>query len=418
MAPMIVQREKANDYKRIMKSSNKSKKSNDTPQFKNPGDNGTAYFRDHREHSDQLHQLQSMANAYIDGQIHPIQKKENNTGLPDQLKSGVESLSGYSLDDVKVHYNSDKPSQLNAHAYAQGNQIHVAPGQEKHLPHETWHVVQQKQGRVKPTNQLGGVAINDNAGLEKEADQMGRQAIQLKVTSNPELDTQKLAQQTPLLVLQRLENGEVIQLEVTDYLKAGMVEGQPVMHGIGLLGTAASFAFNSTIGHGISAVFHGAGSIMAIAKLIYDLYTSEGTIAHKKKIAMDVVNILTGLGLTAGDIVAFANPLVGGIITAASNATRGIATGVDVAADKKDPTLSEDRQDAKTNQNMFKTGNAAFSVLMSPFAILGVTGHAPALSLLHIVSGLTNLLQGGHAVKKAGDEKKYSPHREGYDAIN
>ncbi len=51
----------------------------------------------------------------------------NNTGLPDNLKSGIESLSGYSMDNVKVHYNSDKPAQLNAHAYAQGTDIHVAP---------------------------------------------------------------------------------------------------------------------------------------------------------------------------------------------------------------------------------------------------------------------------------------------------
>ncbi|GAB3218640.1 DUF4157 domain-containing protein [Algoriphagus aestuariicola] len=109
----------------------------------------------------------------------PVQRVENNTGLPDQLKSGVENLSGYSLDDVKVHYNSDKPSQLQAHAYAQGTDIHVAPGQEKHLPHEAWHVVQQKQGRVKATRQLKGkVNINDDAGLENEADVMGAKALQ------------------------------------------------------------------------------------------------------------------------------------------------------------------------------------------------------------------------------------------------
>ncbi|HAP61901.1 MAG TPA: hypothetical protein DCR93_21180, partial [Cytophagales bacterium] len=34
-----------------------------------------------------------------------------------------------------------------------GTDIHLAPGQQKHLPHEAWHVVQQKQGRVKPTLQ-------------------------------------------------------------------------------------------------------------------------------------------------------------------------------------------------------------------------------------------------------------------------
>ncbi|MEJ0103907.1 MAG: DUF4157 domain-containing protein [Bacteroidota bacterium] len=76
-----------------------------------------------------------------------IQKKENNTGLPDNLKSGIENLSGISLDNVKVHYNSSKPAQLNAHAYAQGSEIEVGPGKEKHLPHEAWHIVQQATGR-------------------------------------------------------------------------------------------------------------------------------------------------------------------------------------------------------------------------------------------------------------------------------
>lgn len=109
----------------------------------------------------------------------PLQRKANKTGLPDELKAGVENLSGYSLDDVKVHYNSSKPAALQAHAYAQGTDIHVAPGQEKHLPHEAWHVVQQKQGRVRPTMQLKGkVAVNDDAGLEKEADVMGGKVAQ------------------------------------------------------------------------------------------------------------------------------------------------------------------------------------------------------------------------------------------------
>jgi hypothetical protein len=110
----------------------------------------------------------------------PIQKQKNNTGIPDNLKTGIESLSGYSMDDVKVHRNSDKPAQLNAHAYAQGTDIHLGPGQEKHLPHELGHVVQQKQGRVKPTMQMKGkVNINDDAGLEKEADVMGAKALKI-----------------------------------------------------------------------------------------------------------------------------------------------------------------------------------------------------------------------------------------------
>ena len=106
-----------------------------------------------------------------------VQKKTNKTGLPDNLKSGIENLSGYSMDDVKVNYDSAKPAQLNAHAYAQGSEIHLAPGQEKHLPHEAWHVVQQKQGRVKPTIQMKGrINVNDDKNLEKEADMMGVKA--------------------------------------------------------------------------------------------------------------------------------------------------------------------------------------------------------------------------------------------------
>jgi len=126
-------------------------------------------------------QLQTMADNQSAQHKQPIQKKENNTGLPDNLKTGIENLSGYSMDDVKVHYNSDKPALLQAHAYAQGTDIHLASGQEKHLPHEAWHVVQQKQGRVKPTMQMKGmVNVNDDAGLEKEADVMGTKALQFK----------------------------------------------------------------------------------------------------------------------------------------------------------------------------------------------------------------------------------------------
>jgi uncharacterized protein DUF4157/DNA/RNA non-specific endonuclease len=107
-----------------------------------------------------------------------IQRKANKTGLPDKLKSGIEHLSGHSMDDVKVHFNSSKPAQLQAHAYAQGTAIHIGPGQERHLPHEAWHVVQQKQGRVRPTLQMKGrVKVNDDAGLEREADVMGVRAF-------------------------------------------------------------------------------------------------------------------------------------------------------------------------------------------------------------------------------------------------
>ena len=102
---------------------------------------------------------------------------ENQTGMPNSLKGGLEQLSGMDLSGVRVHRNSAKPAQLNALAYAQGQDIHLGPGQEQYLSHEGWHVVQQMRGRVKPTMQAKGVEINDDRGLENEADVMGAKAV-------------------------------------------------------------------------------------------------------------------------------------------------------------------------------------------------------------------------------------------------
>ena len=101
-----------------------------------------------------VQQLKSKADQFAAQQVQLKQDGENDpspnrTGMPDQLKAGIESLSGLSMDHVRVHYNSAQPASLKALAYAQGSDIHLGPGQEKHLPHEAWHVVQQAQGRVR-----------------------------------------------------------------------------------------------------------------------------------------------------------------------------------------------------------------------------------------------------------------------------
>ena len=77
---------------------------------------------------------------------------------------------------------------LGAHAFAQGNQVHFAPGKynptsqsgQKLLGHELTHVVQQRQGRVSPTTQLKDAKINDDVSLEKEADDLGAKAAEGK----------------------------------------------------------------------------------------------------------------------------------------------------------------------------------------------------------------------------------------------
>ncbi|CAM1362584.1 eCIS core domain-containing protein [Tenacibaculum xiamenense] len=203
----------------------------------------------------QLHITQRVAKKGVilqDNREHKtIQRKPNNTGLPDNLKSGIEHLSGHSMDDVKVHYNSNKPAQLNAHAYAQGTNIHLASGQEKHLPHEAWHVVQQKQGRVQPTTSLNGTNINDNAGLEKEADVMGSKAIQMKI--NNSFSDEKKAQGVNEPVVQKVTKPTAAVLGGVLGGAIGMVGG-PVGAGIGAW---AGAGIGAIAGIGVGALLGG-----------------------------------------------------------------------------------------------------------------------------------------------------------------
>ncbi|MCI8526921.1 MAG: DUF4157 domain-containing protein [Oscillospiraceae bacterium] len=121
--------------------------------------------------------------------------KPNLTGIPTQMKLDFEQRSGLSFDDVRVHYNSDKPAQLQALAYTQGTQVYVGPRQERHLPHELGHVVQQKHQKISPTHYIHGVAINSDSSLEKSADVLayqvgkssgqGAASIQMKTHINP-----------------------------------------------------------------------------------------------------------------------------------------------------------------------------------------------------------------------------------------
>ena len=100
---------------------------------------------------------------------HSLSRRE--TGLPDNLKAGIENLSGILMDGVKVHYDSRKPAEVQTRAFTQGTDIFLGPKEEEHLAHEAWHVVQQRQGRVRPTIQLKaeGISVNDDASLERES---------------------------------------------------------------------------------------------------------------------------------------------------------------------------------------------------------------------------------------------------------
>ena len=107
--------------------------------------------------------------------------------LPEKLQTNIEAMSGHSLAGVRVFRGSGEPAQLHAHAFTRGTDIHLAPGQDRHLAHEAWHVVQQLDGRVQADSTVGEVGVNTSPALESEADRMGQQALSGAVEAVPEV---------------------------------------------------------------------------------------------------------------------------------------------------------------------------------------------------------------------------------------
>ncbi|BDS14101.1 eCIS core domain-containing protein [Aureispira anguillae] len=143
-------------------------------------------------------------------------KKKNTTGIPDKLKAKIERESGISLDDVTVHYNSSKPEELGAYAYTEGTNIYIAKGQEEYLAHELWHVVQQKQGRVSKTTEVNGKKINEDKGLEQEAEKIGIQGPKGSGSKEMPMNSPPQQQdvQTPLVQRARKNKAELMALTV------------------------------------------------------------------------------------------------------------------------------------------------------------------------------------------------------------
>ena len=112
----------------------------------------------------------------------------SGSGLSPELNAQMSSAMGSDFSNVNIHANSDKASEAGALAYAQGNDVHFAPGQydpgsqkgQELIGHELAHVKQQSEGRVQANASVGGMSVNNDAGLEKEADSMGAMAAQMK----------------------------------------------------------------------------------------------------------------------------------------------------------------------------------------------------------------------------------------------
>lgn len=156
----------------------------------------------------------------------PVQRQveHDRSGIPAALKERFESASGFSFSDVRVHYNSNKPAQLQAFAYTQGNDVFIGPGQEKHLSHELEHVVQQKSGMVKPTKNIYGVGINDDPSLEQQASAFIHAAGPVAKDMSVQLRRQPADE---------AGNHAVVQREII--LLGGQGEGQDFVIGINLM---------------------------------------------------------------------------------------------------------------------------------------------------------------------------------------
>ncbi len=104
--------------------------------------------------------------------------------LPAPVRNRMESAFGFHLGHVRVHQGSSKALAMGAAAYTQGADIHFAPGTydpssargQELIGHELAHVIQQSEGRVHATRQAKGMGVNDDEGLEREADDWGARA--------------------------------------------------------------------------------------------------------------------------------------------------------------------------------------------------------------------------------------------------
>ena len=139
------------------------------------------------------------ANPFGKSNSGTIQQK---SAMPNDVKGQMENSFGTDFSDVKIHTNSEKASKIGAHAFTQGNNVHFAQGKfdpstksgKQLLGHELSHVVQQKNGQVKPNIQMKGMAINNEDKHESEADKQGALAAEGKPDNS-----ERLASPTRLL---------------------------------------------------------------------------------------------------------------------------------------------------------------------------------------------------------------------------
>lgn len=103
--------------------------------------------------------------------------------LPTPVQHKMERALGADFSSVRIH-EGPLARTIGAQAFTRGTDVHFAPGQyqphttagQQVLGHELAHVVQQSQGRARPSTRVGGMAVDASPQLEHEAEQAGQRA--------------------------------------------------------------------------------------------------------------------------------------------------------------------------------------------------------------------------------------------------
>lgn len=130
------------------------------------------------------------------GKVDTPPERESDTGIPGPVLAKMEHAFQTDFSAVRVHADSSHAESMGALAYARGNDIHFAPGKynpgtregQELLGHELAHVHENRKSPAGVTRWLkGGEPVNDNPGLERNADRLGRRAAQFPFTRGGQL---------------------------------------------------------------------------------------------------------------------------------------------------------------------------------------------------------------------------------------
>lgn len=129
----------------------------------------TSFYKDQRPHTIRIAQLQQLANVYSNPAMPPNLQNKNYNPVKPASHGDLKTVQLRSLVNTRAKVKNRNNLIENSHF------------------ENSWKGVQDKNNTGLPATQLKqNIEINDDAGLEKEADIMGHKAMQLKVITSGE----------------------------------------------------------------------------------------------------------------------------------------------------------------------------------------------------------------------------------------